>query len=70
MTECKHHKGYACPVQDVYHAPSNRLPKPKQRQRSEWRVARMLSAILDEPYDDVNNPDPVRIEQARRLLSC
>lgn len=45
------------------------MPKRKQRNSQEFRVASMLAIILDEPYDNPENPDEVRIEQARGLLS-
>jgi hypothetical protein len=69
MAECKHHAGYACPNQVVPHYPENKLPKLKRRNRPEWRVAQMLSIILDEPQDNPSYPADVRLEQARRLLS-
>src|SRR5688572_11216748 len=71
MKECKHHSGYTCPNQDQPHAaePQYKLPKPKRRNTTQWRVAQMLSVILDEPRDNPSNPHIVRLEQASRLLS-
>jgi hypothetical protein len=46
-------------------------PKPLAKRVDErtLRVARMLSVLLDEDQDSVQNPHPVRIEQARDLNS-
>lgn len=69
MAECRHHAGYACPNQVVPHHPENKLPKPKRRQSTEYRVAVALSIILDESGDNPDNPAAIRIEQAKQLTS-
>lgn len=67
--ECPHHSGYACPDQTMPHRQENRLPKPRKRNTNQFRTARLISAILDEPGDNPDNPGDVRMEQARQLLS-
>lgn len=40
----------------------------RKRNSQVLRLARMISIVLDEPYDDPENPSEVRMEQARQLL--
>lgn len=47
-----------------------KAPKPVNRNTFEFKLAVLLSAILEEPQDDVENPHPVRLEQARMLGIC
>lgn len=40
----------------------------KRRNSAQFRTARMLAIVLDEPGDNPAEPGDVRMEQARRLL--
>ena len=46
--ECRHHPGYLCPDQDSPHAADKayRLPKRRQANSNEFKLARMLSILL------------------------
>jgi hypothetical protein len=71
MAECRHHAGYDCGDLPMPHSavPENKLAKPKRRNRPDYRLAVLLSAILEEPGDNPDNPAQIRIDQAGDMLT-
>jgi hypothetical protein len=70
-TECPRHSGYWC-LSKPHDPMSKRERKRRHRATAspEFRTARMLAVILDEPHDNPDDPGDVRLEQARMLLMC
>lgn len=62
-------KGHALEHNFVLPPETEEKPKTINRDSREFRVARMLAAILNEPQDNVDEPGEVRMEQARELLT-